>query len=60
MLEAHLAGVDHLDAHVADTVPVGVQARRQQVAEPAVDPDQTTLVVLQVQDDRAVLQRHPT
>ena len=57
MLEAHLAGVDDLDLHVAQRRPVGVQARRQDVAEAAVDPDQGPLVVLQVEHHGAVLER---
>ena len=59
VLEADLIGpgVDHLDGHLAERGPVGVQARRQHVAEAAVDPDQRPLVVLQVEHDGAVLQR---
>ena len=57
MLEPHLAGIDHLDPHVLQARPVGVQARRQDVAEAAVDPDQGPLVVLQVHDLGAVRER---
>ena len=60
MLEPHTAGIDHLDLDVAQCRPVGVQARRQDVAEATFDPDQSPLVVLQIQDDRAVLQRTGT
>src|SRR5262249_39710676 len=42
--------VDDLDGDLAETRPVRRQTRRQDVAEPAVDPHQGTLVVLQVQD----------
>ena len=52
-----MPGVDHLDGHLAEGGPVGVQARRQDVAEPAVHPHQRPLVVLQVQHHGAVLQR---
>jgi hypothetical protein len=46
-----------LGGHLAVHRPVGVQARRHHMAEPAVDPDERPLVVLQVQDHRAQLQR---
>jgi hypothetical protein len=48
--EAHRPRVDDLDLYVAHRRPVGVQARRQHVAEPTVDPDQGALVVLQVEN----------
>jgi len=57
VLEADLAGVDHLDGDLPEGGPVGVQARRQDVAEPAVHPHQRPLVVLEVQHHGAVLQR---
>ena len=57
VLEPHVARIDHFDAHVAQAGPVGVQARRQHVREPAVHPDQAALVVLQVQHDSTLGQR---
>ena len=50
MLESNLAGVDHLNTHVLEASPVGVQTWRQDVAEATFDPDQRTLAVLQVND----------
>ena len=57
MLETDLAGVGHLDGNLAEGGPVGVQAGRQDVAEPAFHPYQRPLVVLQVQYHGVVLQR---
>ena len=54
--EAHRPRVHDLDLHVAERRPVGVQARRQHVAEPAVDPDQGALVVLEVEHLGPVVQ----
>ena len=49
MLEPRPAGVDDLDADLALVRPVDVLARRQDPREPAVDPDQRALAVLQVE-----------
>ncbi len=46
MCKAHLAGINDLDLHIAKRRPVGIQARREDVAEAAVVPDQCALVVL--------------
>ena len=58
MLEPDAPRVDDFDLHVAPAGPVSEQALRQDVAEAAVDPDQTALVVLEVQVPRAWLKRH--
>ena len=57
VLEADLPGVDDLHVHVLRVRPIGVQARRQEVAEAAVDPDQRPLVVLQVDNLSAAVER---
>ena len=57
VLEPHIAGIDHFDADFVLSRPVGVQSRRQEMAESVFDPDQCPLVVLQVQHDCAVSER---
>ena len=57
VLEADLPRIDDFDAHILDARPVGVQARRQDVAEAAVDPHESALVVLQVDDFGAARKR---
>jgi hypothetical protein len=54
VLEPHVAGIHDFDSNILLTRPVGVQSRRQQTAEPVLDPDQRPLVVLQVQNNRAL------
>ena len=49
-LETALAGVHDLDAHLVEHGPQGTQAGVVNTVEATVDPDQTALVVLEVQD----------
>jgi len=51
------AGIDDLVTDFLLTVPAGKEARAEDRAEAAVDPDQAALVVLQVQHLRAARQR---
>jgi hypothetical protein len=53
VLETDGASVDHLGPHLPLAGPEGMLARRQDVAEAAVKPDERPLVVFQIQDKRA-------
>ncbi|MFM8401145.1 MAG: hypothetical protein ACKOAH_25250, partial [Pirellula sp.] len=51
MIESNISNIDHFGANLAATEPIGEQARTKHSAQATVDPDQSSLVVEQVQDD---------
>ena len=55
--ELHHLCINHLDPYVLEVSPERELARRQDRVEPTIDPDQSTLVVLQIDHDRAALKR---
>jgi hypothetical protein len=57
MLQANCACIHDLSSHVALPGPVDVDPGCQELAETTVDPDQTALVVLQVQYHCSAVQR---
>ncbi len=56
MLKSHVACINDFDADVLLSRPVGEQACWQDMAESVLDPYHRPLVVLEVQNDGAVLQ----
>ena len=57
MIETHLANVGDLDANLVIDTPQYVTSRSRNPIETAVDPDQCTLVIDQVEHDRVIAQQ---
>src|SRR6185369_5974415 len=57
VVKSDLPRIDDLNPNFLLASPVGVQARRQDVAEAAVDPNERPLVVLEIKHKRASRER---